>query len=191
MTTATVTMSRMTQQLSRAEHDMSEPRRWPSGSIVLVATYTALSCTDLFVENTLAGWGLTRILEKVRAVALQLVTNAVTTTGTLDQHLDLKHVDHLNTIAVRLRQVERAVVVEVWDSSQEPPIGPAPAGNQSGFFMPDRGGKVVWTVVEYPLCKRKPAASCPPAWHHVTDQPSQYANDPETIRRVRMALNEL
>ena len=108
---------------------LSEPPRWPSDSIVLAATHTALTCTSLFVRHTLEVWRLQPVLDQVEAVALQLVSTAVESTGTMDEHLDLRHVDYLGTIGVCLRQAEAAVLVEVSDSSLEPPNRPPPAGH--------------------------------------------------------------
>ena len=133
---------------------------------------------------------------QVEAVALQLVANAVAATGTMDEHLDLQHVDYLSTIVVGLRQTENAVVVEVWDSSSEPPTAPAPVGHQSGYFM-FGGGKVVWTAVAYPLLRRKTAPfTYPPPVEF--SEPSQYSNDRtpcsasgsrwRTCKRVRSSL---
>jgi hypothetical protein len=169
----------------------SEPPRWPSVSIVLAATHTALTCTSLFVQHTLETWRLQAVLDQVEAAALQLVRNAVESTGTMDEHLDFKRVGYLNTIVVCLRQVEAAVVVEVSDSSLEPPNRPPPAGHRSGFLILDRG-KVVWTAVAYPLSKRTPSSfRYPPASHEMAQQPRRYANDHETIQRVRDALYDL
>jgi hypothetical protein len=109
----------------------------------------------------------------------------------LDEHPDFKRVDYLNTIVVGLRQAEAAVVVEVSDSSPEPPNRLPPAGHRSGFLILDRG-KVVWTAVTYPLSKRTPSSfRYPPANHEMTEQARRYANDPETIQRVQDALYEL
>lgn len=179
----TIAIQPRTEQQPRAEQPVREPPRWPSDAIVLAATYTAPSCTSLFVASMLAAW--------VEAVALQLVTNAVVMTGSMDEHLSLMHVDDLNTILVGLRQTEAAVVVEVWDSSPEPPIGPAPVGYRSGFYFADCGGKVVWTTVTYPLPKRTPAAFPYPSLYEAANQPNLYMNDLETIQRVRMGLEEL
>jgi len=109
----------------------------------------------------------------------------------MDEHLNLKRVDYLNTIGVGLRQAEAAVVVEVLDSSLEPPNRPPPAGHRSGFLILDRG-KVVWAAVAYPLSKRPPQSfRYPPASHEMTEHARRYANDPETIQRVQDALYEL
>jgi hypothetical protein len=101
------------------------------------------------VRLTLETWRLQAALDPVEAVALQLVSNAVESTGTMDYHLDLRHVDDLSIIVVSLRQAETAVLVEVQDSSPEPPIGPPTAGHESGYYMLG-GGKVVWTAVTRP-----------------------------------------
>jgi len=105
------------------------------------------------VRHTLEVWRLQPIFDQVEAVALQLVSNAVESTGTMDEHLDLRHVDYLDTIGVCLRQAEAAVLVEVSDNSLEPPIGSPPAGHKSGFLILD-GRKVVWTAVAYPPPKQ-------------------------------------
>ena len=126
------------------------PQSWPTDCIVLAATGTALTCTSLLVQHTLRTWQLRSVVRQVEAVALQLVHGAVEATGTMDEHLN--QVERLSIIAVGLRRTMDAVVVEVWDSSLEPPIGPAPVGYRSGYFMHD-GGKVVWTAVAYLLCQ--------------------------------------
>jgi hypothetical protein len=166
----------------------AKPQSWPCDRIALAATYTALTCTSLLVHHTLGTWRLRSVSRQVEAVALQLVTNAVAATGTMDEHLNLKHVDYLNIIVVGLRQTENAVVVEVWDSSSEPPTAPAPVGHQSGYFM-FSGGKVVWTAVAYPLPRRKaaPFTYPPPAEF---SEPSQYSNDENTVQRARIALQD-
>jgi hypothetical protein len=182
-------MTMMIIRPSTKQEPTSEPPPWPADSIVLAATSTALTCTSLFVYSTLGAWRLEAAVDRVDAAALQLVYNALVATGTLDQHLDLKSVDYLSTIFVGLRQIEHAVVVEVWDCSPEPPCGPASVGHRSGYYL--RGyGKVVWTAVLYPLPKRIPSSfRYPPVSHEVAAQTSsQYANDPETIQRVRDAL---
>jgi|SRR5215470_10423572 len=142
-------MTTMTIRPSIQQPPLSEPIHWPSDCIVLAATRTALTCTSLFVRHTLEVWRLQPVLDQVEAVALQLVSNAVESTGTMDEHLDLRHVDYLDTIGVCLRQVEAAVLVEVSDSSLEPPNRPPPAGHKSDFLILD-WGKVVWTAVAYP-----------------------------------------
>jgi hypothetical protein len=121
--------------------------------MVLAATHTALTCTSLLVQHTLETWRLQAALDQVEAAALQLVRNAVEATGTMDEHPDFKRVDYLNTIVVGLRQAGAAVVVEVSDSSPEPPNRPPPAGHRSGFLILDYG-KVVRTAVTYTLPKR-------------------------------------
>jgi len=100
-----------------------------------VAAWTALTCTSLLVQHTLGTWRLRSISDQVEAVALQLVRGAIEATGSTDENLTLNQVEQLSIIAVGLRQTEDAVVIEVWDSSQEPPSGPAAVGYHSGYFM--------------------------------------------------------
>lgn len=83
----------------------------------------------------------------------------------------------------------RHEIVEVWDSSSQPPSGPAPVGHPCGYFTLSTGGKVVWTAIRYPLPKRTPSAfSYPPVSHEAANQPNLYSNDLATIQRVRAGL---
>jgi hypothetical protein len=160
----TITIAPRTQRQESASREQlsNKPPPWPADCIVLAATHTALTCTSLFIWRTLSAWQLEAAVDQVDAAALQLVYNAVVATGTLDERVDLKSVDYLNTIFVGLRQTEHAMVFEVWDCSQEPPSGPAPVGHSSGYYKLDYG-KVVWTAVLYPLPRRTPASySYPP-----------------------------
>lgn len=159
--------------------------------ITLLAVLTALSCSSMFVQYTMRAWRLQVVVDRVEAIADQLVQNAVKTTGIMEEHVNLTKVKHLNLILVRLRLTDTAVVVEVWDSSEEPPRKLAPVGYQSGFFMAERGGKVVWTAVPYvqpdpaPLPRRKPSPFAQPV------RPLEVMHDPEMFRRVRDGLKDL
>jgi len=141
------------------------------------------------VQYTLGTWRLGSTARQVEAAALQLVRGAIEATGSMDEHLDLKQVEQLGIIVVELRHTENAVVVEVWDESQEPPSGPAPAGYRSGYFMLG-GGKVVWTAVAYLLPRQRAGSfSIPPPVEF--SEPSQYSNTLETVRRVGTSLSAM
>ncbi|MFE2374996.1 ATP-binding protein [Streptomyces sp. NPDC059398] len=116
---------------------------------------------------TLSKWQAALIEDDVLLVVSELVTNAVTATGTLTGHPTWGELEKLNLITVRLIGLQDSVVIEVCDTSDELPAlayADDDAENGRGLFLVQQlaerwgsyraaGGKVVWAelVVRPPL----------------------------------------
>jgi hypothetical protein len=163
--------------------------------IQLAATAHAASVALMFTQSTLKSWGLDVLFRAAAPVVRTLVGHAVQTTGIAGE-IPIYRAERVNMLVLGVAHNDTTLVIEVWDSSPQPPAGPAPAGHQSGYFVLDSGGKVVWTKIAYaephpvPLPRRTPSPVPRPAAVE-TEEPSQYANDAETLQRVRAALKDL
>ncbi len=126
------------------------PRPIREGRLTLAALPAAISCAELFVSYELQRWNLPpERIEYAASLAVELVTNAVKTTGITEPHPLYSEVyDSLKLLGVRLLLFSRSLVIEVWDSSPESPIPPR-AQVRWNYYVPPPGGKVVW--VELPL----------------------------------------
>ena len=167
-------------------------------SLTLAATRAAIGCGQMFVSHTLYHWNARFIEDDALLAVTELVTNAVKTTGVMDEHPRWWELDHLNLIRVRLLGMDASLVIEVWDSDPEPPELMNPRWH---YIQPRSGGKVVWCELPFPrrsrtmpdqaqeqplsLPRRKPRPSPGPR------RPIATEKDPELLRRVIDGLMKL
>jgi hypothetical protein len=178
---------------------MSEtPRPIRAERLTLAALPTAISCAELFVSYELQRWNLPpEHIERAVSLAVELVSNAVETTGITEWHPLYSEVyDSLKLLRVRLLLFARSLVIEVWDSSPQPPI-PPDANVRWNYYVPPAGGKVVWVelpfaaqravhdTAELPpvLPKRRPSTRPP--------RPIAVMDDPNILRQVLEGLQAL
>lgn len=124
------------------------------GSLKLVATRTAISCSRMFVAHTLEKWHMDSFVDDALLITDELIRGAVKATGTMDEHPDLENV---NFIAMRLLGLETSIRIEVWDSApSDPPLLPS-AGSpvKRGSYLAS-GGKVVWAELSLLPPRRSP-----------------------------------
>lgn len=137
------------------------PRPRYDDQLTLAALLTAVGCARLLVRYDLAVWGIARgHAETAELLISELAANAVNATGINHPNPAYRDVyEDIKLISVRLRLVERKLVIEVWDSSPEPPVlkgqdFDAESGrgliivqslsSRWGYYHPLQGGKVVW-----------------------------------------------
>jgi anti-sigma regulatory factor (Ser/Thr protein kinase) len=165
------------------------PRRYDR--ISLAALVSAPGNGRRFVRQACERWGIAdNQSETVQLLTSELVTNAVEETGILEPHPEYGVVHAgVTLIRVVLLEFAHSLVVEVWDSSFEPPKLDEPDSDSErgrglqlvdtlsrrwGYY-PARVGKVVWC--EFSL------RPCPPA--------DVWDRDPDTLRHVLQALQLL
>jgi anti-sigma regulatory factor (Ser/Thr protein kinase) len=166
------------------------PRR--SDRISLAALVSAPGNSRRFVRQVCARWNVPdEQSETIQLLTSELVTNAVAETGILesDPEYGVAHAD-ATLIQVGLLEFAHSLVVEVWDSSFEPPKLAEPDSDsergrglqlvdtlsrQWGYY-PARTGKVVWC--EILSLRPGPSADC-------------LDRDPGTLRRFLEALQLL
>jgi hypothetical protein len=169
-------------------------RDWSADDIQLAATAHAASVAVMFTQSTLKSWGLAVLSRTAEQVVRTLVGHAVTTTGIADE-IPVYKAEHVNMLVLRVAHNDTTLHRGMGRHPQ-PPAGPAPAGHQSGYFL-ETGGKVVWTKIVYaephpaPLPRRTPSPVPRPAVMDEPTEPSSYANDTETMQRVRVTLQDL
>jgi anti-sigma regulatory factor (Ser/Thr protein kinase) len=177
-----------------------------SSSLTLAAVPTAVKLSRAFAAVTLRSWGLGRMTEEAELVISEIATNAVKATGITDAEPGWSERADLAVIRVRIAWLQTRLLLEVWDSDQEPPkpedAGPD-AENGRGltiiealcarwdYALTAHGGKVVWAELAIPplpvtdagLAIRIPARPAPvrPAVNH----------DLPTLRRVYQGLKNL
>ena len=88
------------------------------------AAQTAPGQVRTLVESRLVSWGLVVLRDDVTLIASELVTNAIRHTSGPE-------------IRVRFTREARGVLLEVWDSSDVPPIPKRTAENLAGDIAPD------------------------------------------------------
>jgi anti-sigma regulatory factor (Ser/Thr protein kinase) len=137
------------------------PRSRYEDKLTLAALLTAVGCARLLVRYDLAVWGISREHADIAELLVsELAANAVKATGISYPNPVYRDVyDDIKLIVVRLRLVERKLVIEVWDSSQEPPVLKAQdldaesgrgllivqsLSSRWGYYHASQGGKVVW-----------------------------------------------
>jgi hypothetical protein len=180
-----------------------------TSAITFAAVPTAISCARLFVNYTLRQWRLEALIDSAELLVSELVTSAVKMTGVVERSPKWSELTDLALIYVRLLVVGGHLIIEVWDRDAHPPVLQTQSIDAEGgrglylvdqiskrwnFYNPPRGGKVVWCELELPpapLPKRKPTPRPWPSVPPESSGPSQYANDPETMRRVRDGLEEM
>jgi hypothetical protein len=120
-----------------------------------------MSCAGLFVVSTLTRRKARAILLDAVFVTEELVTNAVKTTGVMDEHVHWAKVTRINFITVHLLDLEDSIRIEVWDSAPTLPLPPDDAGSpiKRGSYA-TAGGKVVWA--ELPVLPQRRKTSTRP-----------------------------
>ncbi|MFC8852950.1 ATP-binding protein [Streptomyces sp. NPDC057144] len=129
--------------------------------IRLAATATAVSCSRIFAAHTLRQWDAPHLVDNAELVISELVTNAVKATGVMTPEPTWAQLEDVRLLHVALYGHGHSVTIQVWDSSEEPPVQ-AKAGAEEwaeggrglfivealalhvGHFFPKTGGKVVW-----------------------------------------------
>lgn len=152
------------------------PVQLPSGPFIstlrFAAVPTAVGCARMFVRHTLHAWQCPDAAEASALITSELVTNAVTATGTTDPHPTYAALAAVPVIRVRLSLHSAALIIEVWDVSSKPPVlqqeredaeggrGLLIVQRESdlwGIYFPKAGGKVVWAEVALRKATASPA----------------------------------
>jgi hypothetical protein len=152
----------------------------------------------------MAQWRLPYLADTAELLTSELVTNAVTATGTTDPSLRAAFAGEVCQVQVRLVLAE-CLYIGVWDHDVNPPVLQVPdLDAESGrglflvdcmskrwsFYRPHSGGKVVWCVLDSALPTttsglpiRFPAA--------VPAQRIPVVDDAELLQRVLRQLRRL
>jgi hypothetical protein len=175
-------------------------------SLTLAAVPTVVRCARMFATISPKEWGLGDLVETAELLVSELVTNAVKSTGVLDESPKWSALKDLALIDVRLVLLEDGVIIEVVDRDRRPPVirdqsPDAESGRgmllvetlskQWDFFFPTSGGKVVWCEIELPppivngLPKRMRSETAD------TNRPPAMPPDVELLRRVYDGLRRL
>jgi len=158
--------------------------------MTLVAVHSAIGCARMFVSHTLRRWNASCVEDDALLVVTELVTDAVTATGVIDEHPRWTELDHVNLIRVRLLGMDAGIAIEVWDSDPEPPESVRRKGN---CLRPRSGGKVVWCQLAFPryeeaLDRSQPLpSSLPRRQRRPSARPTPRVTteaDPEPLKRV-------
>ena len=187
---------------------MMVPRRQPRGiaSLTLAAVPSAVRCSRMFAAVTLMSWGLPDLIETAELLMSELVTNAVKSTGVLDESPKWSALAGLALIRVRLVLFEDSVIIEVVDRDRRPPVireqrPDAESGRgmllvetlstQWDFFFPPSGGKVVWCELALPppMANRLPKR-VPPKTSRAHRPPAAPV-DTALLQRVQDGLRRL
>ncbi|SCD47596.1 Anti-sigma regulatory factor (Ser/Thr protein kinase) [Streptomyces sp. BpilaLS-43] len=129
----------------------------------LAAVPSAVSCSRMFIRQTLQRWKVPDYIDDVaELVVSELVTNAVKMTGITDPQPKWTAVKAEHVIGVQLRIIDARLYVEVWDRSTDAPVKKDPDDDAEGgrglllieamaerwdVYRPQSGGKVVWAEV--------------------------------------------
>lgn len=157
----------------------------------LAALSTAPGCARLFVRAVCGQWHTPQDQTDIAVLlASELVTNSVEATGILgpDPEYPVVHA-FARLIGIRLLEFEYSLVIEVWDTSLDPPRL-LDADDESehgrglrlvdalslhwGYYYAQVGGKVVWCELAL-----------------LPDQPDGRDRDPAVLQRVLEALQTL
>ena len=127
-------------------------------------------------------WGARSILRDAVLEVEDLVTAAVKATGIPKERVHWTELTRIEYITVQLYGSEESIRIEVWDSAPNPPTLPntGPPIKRGWYSTP--GGKVVWAELSLVPQHRKARPEPPP---------EQFAQDPDTLRRVRNGLEGL
>ncbi|MGV9340588.1 ATP-binding protein [Streptomyces sp. NPDC003688] len=170
----------------------------------LAAVPTAVSCSRMFIRHTLMCWSLPHLVDEAELIVSELVTNATRATGITTLQPSWSELEGVQLIQVRVQASKDSIVLQAWDSGDEP-LGLPAAGadgaaesgrglyivqslaRQVGCFYPKSGGKVVWA--ELPL-----DPPVPPLPRHVAKKPATInlpRPEPELLRAVLAGLRSL
>jgi len=191
----------------------NSPRPKFQDELRLAALLTAVSCSRLFVRYDLQSWGVAHEpIEMAELLVSELVAHAVKMTGIIEpQPRYSEAYDRLKLIGIRLRLFARSIVIEVWDSSTEPPIlKQSSLDAESGcglflvqsrsrawnYYLPKSGGKVVWCELNISDPRLDDTTKLPPALPRRRRQatevrPTKVMDDPDILRRVLDGLRTL
>lgn len=158
------------------------------------ATWTAPSCSRMFVRCTLTSWLLPHLADDAELIVSELVTNAVKATGTTDPNASYADLRDLAILAVQVRVSGDALVIEVWDGDTGEPGEPPAAGELAeggrglvivaalsrryGVTTPATGGKTVWAELDagpdIASARQMRPAPLPRGWRQVpTERPAR------------------
>ncbi|WP_176611405.1 ATP-binding protein [Actinomadura sp. WMMB 499] len=138
--------------------------------MTLVALPNAAYWGRRHAEDVFKRWNVGAPLNDVKLVITEFVSNAVKATGTLDAcqqeayakaplAVPFAEIAQLKWVKLRLSYGQAVVLVEVWDSSDEPPVEQLPDFDSEGgrgllvvraycdkwgWYPTQGGGKVVW-----------------------------------------------
>ncbi len=119
----------------------------------------------MFAVAVLRDWRLAELIETAELLVSELVTNAVKSTGVVDESPGWSALNDLALIHVRLVLLEDGVVIEVVDREMQPPVISDQSLDAEGgrglllietlsrqwdFYFPPSGGKVVWCELQLP-----------------------------------------
>lgn len=174
--------------------------------LTLAALPTAVGCSRMLVRYTLAVVGLKPLIEPAELVMSELVTNAVKSTGVMDDEPRWTALHNLALVKIRLVGTRTSLFVGVWDRYETLPTAQVPtldAENGRGLFIVEAtctrwdafrangGGKVVWGELAIPP-ETFTAAGLPKRRAMTEPRPApEVSQDTELLRRVMRGLNEL
>ncbi|MFC5751042.1 ATP-binding protein [Actinomadura rugatobispora] len=144
--------------------------------LTLIALPNAAYWGRRHTEEVLNRWNMRCVLGDAKLVITEFISNAVKATGTLDvQQQEAYAKDPLAVPSAELSQLEQVrlrlscrraeLLVEVWDSSDEPPVEQLPDFESEGgrglfvvrafcekwgWYPAQGGGKVVWAELRAP-----------------------------------------
>jgi hypothetical protein len=144
----------------------------PSNYVTLTVHPIAASFARFHVERTLARWNLMDLVEPARLIISELATNAVKVMqaayvpkhGELSEAADSSLFNCISeTFWVGLYRTDRHIVLQVWDSSRNPPKVAEETDFDSeggrglqlvtllatewGYLWPCTGGKIIWVML--------------------------------------------
>ncbi|MGF0163729.1 ATP-binding protein [Streptomyces koyangensis] len=133
-----------------------------AASLRLAAVPSAVSCSRMFIRQTLRCWHVTEHIDVAELVGSELVTNAVKATGVAGPESTWTSVTAAHVIGVQSRIIGSGLYVEVWDNGEGAPVARCPDADTEGgrglllieamadrwdVYRPAVGGKVVWAEV--------------------------------------------
>jgi hypothetical protein len=141
-------------------------------------------------------------IETAVRVVDELVTVAVNTTGITEPNPRYsERYANLKLVGIRLRVFARSVVIEVWDSSELPPVLDASGvvgslSRQWNYYLPRSGGKVVWCELDISAPPSDDTVRMSSMLPHRKRKngpahPTEVMNDPAMLRRVLDGLRAL
>jgi hypothetical protein len=146
----------------------------------LVALPSAVNCTDIFVQFTLAEWSLRALLTETSRLARHLVTGSVERTDP----------DRPGMLTVRLRLTGNDLVIEVESDRSGPP--PAGAGRRAGVVTLTNGQELAWCTVGLPPGMSAPAVPLPRRTRRASAAAAEAGPkdevDDEVMRRILFGL---
>jgi anti-sigma regulatory factor (Ser/Thr protein kinase) len=136
-----------------------------TSGLTLAAVPTAARFARLFLRQRLSLWGLNQLIGDAELVLSELVTNAMTATGTTNPRPRWSELHDLALIKIRLLITADTLMIEVCDRDPSPPVVKQPEqADETGrgllivgalcrrwnYFYPESGGKAVWGELVIP-----------------------------------------